>query len=252
MRLNQVLLAAALAVAFCAGAGAANNVLVVGAAFGAPVDELMATGQFDSVSFFDARHSTPTLADLQGYSAVLGFTDYAPADAAGLGDVFKRYVDGGGGLVLNTFAFSSPWSVDGGITGSGYAPLVNVQSNTDVSGTLTAATSSAIFTGVDLAALSYYHNGQFARADLDAGATLLATDGAGVNMIAISASGRVIANNLLPESGFGNSAEVYRLTANELSLVASVPEPETWAMLGGGLGLLAWLGRRRKAVPRSA
>jgi len=37
----------------------------------------------------------------------------------------------------------------------------------------------------------------------------------------------------------------YDFSITEMHRVTAVPEPETWATLGGGLALLGWLGRRR-------
>ena len=31
-----------------------------------------------------------------------------------------------------------------------------------------------------------------------------------------------------------------------ISVAAPVPEPQTWAMLAGGLGIMGWMGRRRQ------
>ncbi|MRW94320.1 PEP-CTERM sorting domain-containing protein [Duganella sp. FT80W] len=186
------------------------------------------------------------IGDLSGYSAVLAFTNYPPANPSGLGDILKQYVDNGGGLVINTYAFSDPWSITGGITNSGYAPLVNVGSNGYVSGLLVQTAPSAIFTGVNLGTLTYFNNSNFSHPTLDAGATLLADDGYGINMIAINASGNIIANNTFPNLD-PNNGDYYRLTANELLAVGAVPEPETYAMLLIGLSAIGFAAKRRKA-----
>jgi hypothetical protein len=232
----------------CATAFASGpSVLVLGADNDNTITSgLMSTGLFSSVNYYNSSASTPMIGDFSGYSAVLAFTNYPPANSTGLGDVLKQYVDNGGGLVLNTYAFSNPWSVAGGITTTGYSPLVNTGSNGDVSGQLVQVAPSAIFNGVNLATLTYFHNYNFAQPNLDAGATLLATDGMGVNMIAINASGRIIANNTFPNLD-PNNADYYRLTANELLTVAAVPEPETYAMLLIGLGAIGFVAKRRQA-----
>lgn len=234
----------------CASAFAgAPNVLVLGVDSDGLSGDLMGTGKLGSVSFYNPNFGLPSLSSLQGYNAVLVFTNSAPNDPVGLGDLLKDYADAGGGVVINTYAFSSPWAIGGGITGAGYAPLVASGSNGDVSGKLVQVAPSAIFNGVDLSALTYFHNDNYGQPGLAAGATLLATDGAGVNMIAVNGNGRIIANNTFPNYGpsFGTNAEYYKLTANELVAVSAVPEPASYAMLLAGLGAVAFGAKRRKA-----
>ncbi|MGD9616625.1 MAG: PEP-CTERM sorting domain-containing protein [Alphaproteobacteria bacterium] len=252
--LGRVWVAAVAAVMLAAAQAAAApiSVLIVQADGSPPTAELLATGDFSSVDVFDAESGTPTLAQLQGYDAVLAYTNSEPADPAGLGDVLKDYVDGGGGLVMKTYAFSNPWAIGGGITGTGYAPLVNVGVNGDVSGNIVQTAASPIFDGVNLAALTYYHNSNSAHPALDATATLLADDGgAGIPLIAINAAGNIIGNNMFPGNCCGgNNDEFYRLLANELLVVAGesitpVPEPGSLALLGASFVGWTILRRRR-------
>jgi hypothetical protein len=247
---KSLLMAACSTLLLAAGAAsAAPKVLVVAADGAPPTADLFATGLFDSVDSFISTSGTPTLAFLQGYDAVLNYTNNTPTDPTGLGNVLKAYVDAGGGLVLGTYALSSPWATTGGITTTGYSPLVNVGANGDVSGNVVAVAPSPIFAGVNLSQVTFFHNSNFAHAALDAGATLLATDGAGVNMIAVNASGKVIANNLFPAAGFNNSVDFYKLTANELVFVASpsaVPEPESYGLAFAGLAVVGGVMARRQ------
>ncbi|WP_437307033.1 hypothetical protein [Sorangium sp. So ce388] len=92
--------------------GGADRVLVAGA----PGDpswnydvqaQLNGTGAFSAVDVFNIQEATPTLADLQAYDAVLVYSDYAPFDAATLGDNLATYHDGGGRVVVATFANAS-------------------------------------------------------------------------------------------------------------------------------------------------
>ena len=85
---------------------------------------------FNSVTAIDVEVATPSLATLQQYDAVLVWTDENFADENAFGDVLAEYVDAGGGVVINTFAFVSDNSTneaDIGIMGdfrnNGYMPL---------------------------------------------------------------------------------------------------------------------------------
>jgi hypothetical protein len=96
------------------------------------INKLNASGQFSQVDYFDNRYTAPTLAQLQGYDAVLAYTDFAPA--GGTGDVLAQYVDGGGGVVIAMFGMASYWGFDGNIATSSYECLSMINNNTDYSG----------------------------------------------------------------------------------------------------------------------
>jgi len=61
--------------------------------------KLMATGQFANVDTLNVRSTTPSLAALQAYRAVMVFSDAAYADPVALGNVMASYADAGGGVV---------------------------------------------------------------------------------------------------------------------------------------------------------
>ena len=236
--------AALLAVLLCVGQTQASiDVGIFCADYSPPVTELNNLGLFNSVTSTYVGQ-TPTLAQLLAYDSVLAYTNYEPSDPTAFGNVLADYVDAGGHLVISTYGFSSQWAIEGRITNAGYAPLTKAAIG-DVSGNLVAtAPGDPIFSGVDLSGLAYFHNGNFAHPGLDPGATLLATDGNGINMIARNASGNVVGLNLFPASYGGNNAELYQLVGNAL-LPNNVPEPTTlliWSVLGA-IGLF-WTCRR--------
>ena len=195
-----------------------NSVLIVAADYSPPQTQLMSSGRFTKVDFFNATGATPTLQSLTAYDAVIVYTNYPPANPTALGNVLADYVDGGGRVVLATYALSSPWNVAGRITTPGYSPLVNRGVNGSVSGSLIPAVpADNLFTDINLGVLTYFSNSNFSHPGLDAGATLLATDGAGNNMIARSANSKVMGINLFPGICCGgNNQEFFKLLANIL------------------------------------
>ncbi len=70
-------------------------------------NKLIATGSFTSVSTFNLYTGTPTLAYLQGFDAVLIFTDYSCQNGVMFGDSLAAYIDGGGGVVNCVFSTAS-------------------------------------------------------------------------------------------------------------------------------------------------
>lgn len=216
----------------------------------APISAMVATGRFTSVVGIDVRSSTPTLSVLSGYDAVLAYTDYPPGDSTALGDVLSQYYAlGGKALTIGTYGFSTPWGIGGAVMAGSDAGLLNLGSNSDVSGNLVATVpSDPIFNGIDLATISYFHNPNFANPGLADGATLLATDGAGIYMIARSADG-IIDVNLFPAAFEGNNAEFYQLMAQSLGAPpSSIPEPASMGLLSAGLALLGVLARRKRSA----
>ncbi|HYO16889.1 MAG TPA: hypothetical protein VE685_27135 [Thermoanaerobaculia bacterium] len=195
-----------------------GRVLIVSTDTSSPVAKLRATGLFETVDFHQLSTALPTLAQLAGYDSVLAYTRFIPPNAVALGNVLADYVDAGGHLAIATYSFSTPWAIRGRITQPGYSPLCDSGINRDVTGRLVPLVlGDLIFTGVDLDALRYFHNFNFASPTLDPGATLLATDGAGVNMIARSADGRIVALNLFPSVfDVANNDEFFELVANSL------------------------------------
>jgi len=87
--------------------------------------KLDGTGLFDSVALYDCGSATPTLVELQQYHAVLVFSDGGFASATTMGDNLADYMDGGGGVVIATFAFwnANGLGIEGRIKTDGYLPF---------------------------------------------------------------------------------------------------------------------------------
>ncbi len=206
--------------------------------------------QFTTVDNHDENSlGTPGLAQLSTYNTVIAYTNSSPTDPAALGNVLADYVDAGGCVVLATYALSDSWLISGRITTTGYSPLPSVAVTGNVSGNLVALVpGDPIFAGVNLGTLTYFNNSNFAHPGLDAGATLLADDGAGINMIARNATGNVVGMNLFPADGGNNNADLYALFVNAAVdcqgvVVPAVPVPANnmyalilLVLLVGGIG----------------
>lgn len=218
-KLYKTMASTALLVFAMSAAHAQDSVLVVNANSNNNTQLNAAlTGTFSTVDNFNLGSGTPTLGELQAYDAVIAYTNFPPSDASGTGDVLADYVDGGGCLVLSTYAFSQPWAITGRIATTGYSPLTDMGLNGNVSGNLNPIIpNDPVFNGVDLGSLTYFHNSNFARPGVDAGATLVADDGNGVNMIARNASMNVVGINMYPGDISGNSDDQYTIYANAAS-----------------------------------
>lgn len=188
-----------------------------------PVDSLTATGRFSVIDTFDHSTGTPTLAQLLAYDTVLAYSNDVPSDPVALGDVLADYVDAGRCVVLGTYAFSEQWAYAGRIMTPGYSPfLISLDGNlSNPSGNWVATDpGDPINDGVNLAALTYWYNDNYAEGLLDAGATLLATDGAGKNMLARAAARPITGINVFLEDqscSTENNSELWTLVANGLT-----------------------------------
>jgi len=181
---------------------------------------LQATGKFTAVDIIDVRTSTPTLTTLGGYTDVLAWTNLFPADSVALGNVLADFYDlGGKHVTIATYALTNPGGIGGRIATGSYTALVDTGTFANPSGSLVAtAPSDPVFSGINLNAVTYYHDSGFANAALGTGANLLANDGAGIYLIARSANG-VVNINLYPGFGVGsgtneNNTQFYNLVAN--------------------------------------
>jgi hypothetical protein len=191
-------------------------------------------------------HGLPTLAFLQQFNSVLAFTDSVHVNLTDLSDLLGTYALSGGRVVLSTFWGQQAGSSGGLINSTGFNPLISPDTNAYNSASLGAYDSSSwLMQGVSVLSASYYRGDYFAG--LDAGATLVASWDDGKPLAAYNASMSVVAITLNPNiAGLGHASGDYaRLFANGLAVTA-VPEPETYAMMLAGLGLLGFVGRRRK------
>jgi hypothetical protein len=225
---------------------------------------LVSTGQFadSDITYIQTSAtwggSTPTLATLKQYDALLVWTNWNPVDPTALGNVLADYVDAGGGVVISPFASSrAVASVGGKFATADYNPFVSsgaISSAAVNLGTIVEPTSP-IMDGVTTLSTSKRDNVTVAS-----GATVLANWQDGVVAVALGKNNRVVGINTYPgETTLLNdpktsvvypSGDYARLYANALTFAATpapVPEPST--MLAGGTilaGIPCFFRRRRR------
>jgi hypothetical protein len=180
------------------------------------------TNRFSTVDVIDVTSSTPTSTQLGNYTDVLAWVNSPPSDSTALGDALANFYDlGGKHLTIASFAFANLGGIGGRVMSGPYVGLVNANTYANPSGNLVAvAPTDPVFSGITLSNVTYYHSSGFANPAVVSGATSLATDGAGMNMIVRSANG-VMNINLYPGLGAGkadgtvdNNADFYKLVAN--------------------------------------
>jgi len=188
---------------------------------------LEAYGDFTSVDIL-TQTSGLTAAQLDGYEAILTWSDSPYQDPTGTGNLLAQYTQNGGGVVLATYGLSYPWGIDGDL--ADIAPLTPTSSRTSLTGNVVATVpGDDIFSGIDFSSLngSFFNNSNFADAQLTVGSELLATDGAGTNMIARNADGNIISANLFPGFEPVSDVEFWELFANMVTDVATEVPPLT-------------------------
>src|SRR5262249_32410046 len=88
-------------------------------------NEILAEPGVAAVDLFDASSATPTLQQLQQYHIVFAFSKTPWNNPVSMGNVLADYEDGGGVVVVGTFAWDnqSTWNLAGRWMTEGYAPF---------------------------------------------------------------------------------------------------------------------------------
>jgi hypothetical protein len=186
------------------------------------VDDLSPLG-CDPFPPYRGLNPTPSLATLQEYAAVLIYSDCGFYDSVALGDVLADYVDGGGHVVVATFAFwneAGEIGIYGRLLSGGYLPLtLGTQTEYGHQYLVPDLPDDPLLEGV-----TSFDGGQWSfrnnAISLAPGATLVAHWTDGLPLVAYK--GNVVALNFFPPSsgareGFWDPAtDGARLMANAL------------------------------------
>jgi PKD repeat protein len=206
---------------------------------------LIATGLFAAgdVDLLTMPFPAPHVSVLAAYDCVIAWTNAGPPDPVGQGDVLRSYVDGGGGVVLAVYGYSSPtnpWELQGGITLPGYSPLdITTTPQTVFPRSLnfaTALTGDPLLDGVT--DFTYGGNGNYVNVTLDPGATLVGVDNHGIPLVAINAARNVAGINLFPGGAFFLSPGVFRTFANACISTADQTSPNQAPVANPGDGYI--------------
>ena len=189
---------------------------------------LAGTGLLDAdrISVISNSGTTPTLAQLQPFDAILVWTNDAFDDPAAAGDTLAAYVDYGGSVVIATYAFSKTiennWWIGGRFLSPGYSPFQVSTDLESVSGIMSLSTvqiTHAVFDGFSSTdTLTYTQNENYTNPPLNKGAHLLARDTAGNNVIAYNRAHDIVGISIFPGNNTlsPDNPRVSRLFANAL------------------------------------
>ena len=191
--------------------------------------KIEATAVLDApLTLFDAGAVTPSLRTLQLYDCVLVWSNFAFDDAIVLGDNLADYVDGGGGVVVMTFANAGEsLDIDGRWEAGGYDPITPLSQTQNTQLTLGAKQQPshpvlAHVQSFDGGSSSFHGTGALAP-----DASLIAQWSNADPLIAelTNKAGRIVALNFFPPSSdqrsdfWDSSTDGGLLMANALSYV---------------------------------
>lgn len=237
-----------------AASARAGNVAIV-ASSGSAINnadvqaKIMASGFFGQVDVIDIATTTPTLAQLQAYTAVIMWSFVNIQDSTLLGDTLADYVDAGGGVVIAVYA-NSTTSTNRTLQGrwlSGGYPIIVQAGGTTSNSQATLGTvhlpSHPVMNGV----AAFDGGSSSARpttTSMTPGASLIAEWSDGKILVAQHGSlPRRIDLGFFPPSNGGASASYWdqttdggKLLANALQYVSTTGQPFTTFCLGDGTG----------------
>lgn len=209
------------------------------------VEELVKDPLIGAVDYYDARISTPSLAQLSRYDAVITWPNYPYADRVAMGDVLAGYADIGGKVILGGFCwYTDGNSLGGAIVSGGYSPL-----NTTTGGDHYAWANLGAYDGSHpiLWGVTAVSSPFRDYTSLAAGATAAALWDDGENFVAFK--GNVVALNAgLMDGGFSGQVPLTARNAVKY-LVLVYPEVQASAFTGSAPLTVAFAGSATGGQP---
>jgi hypothetical protein len=187
-------------------------VLVVAAAFAGQYDLLvghcdpgMTSGvqtniggdpYYDSFTIEDWRSTTPSVSHLEEFGCVYTWSNYVYADGTTLGNNLADYVDAGGTVVINNFAWTSGWGLFGRIqTDADYSPITHMGSGAYTNTNLGDYDDTHVFMdGVSSISGIYY----WTYVTKESPATWVADNTSGYILVAVNEDFNVAGANMYP------------------------------------------------------
>jgi hypothetical protein len=188
---------------------------------------------FSTIDMIDAQVSTPELATLLGYDAVLTWAGSSYGDPAGMGDVLAGLVDANRGVVYSATTLSSVGGLGGRWVSGNYNPLIEVTPANEANLHLQPLVPEhAILSGVtDVdGGAGGYHTIVLLNSVAGETPTVIATWTNGQPMVVSKRKGmggQIAALNLFPPSSdvvsdsWNRNTDAARLIANALMFVAN-------------------------------
>lgn len=218
--------------------------------------KLTATGLFSQVDVINVASSTPTLATMQTYAAVLVFSDSNFSNPTQLGNNLADYVDSGGGVVEAVFANASV-PLSGRYVSGGY---YGINSTGQTQGSQLSLGTIYDLNSPIMAGITNFNGGSSSyrsTGSLTAGAVRVADWSNGAPLVVTKTIGghTTVDLNFYPPSSsvrsdlWNASTQGGLLMANALvfasgTATAAVPEPASVALFG--IGLAGLMLRHRK------